>query len=264
MISQTEVAWLQTNYPNLKVNPERTEVSGELIFAAAYDTASDTFTPLTLPGQMADGVIIRSSYDIHISKNKDASALPLLRIAGNKIKICPDRHFYNSGYACLCGTVEQVNFIATDYSFQEYLERLVYPFLYEQSFYDKYHKWPWGEYAHNEAGILQSYYYAGKTVEHAEECLKKLRRQKKWARLSAILRGHRMTESNPCFCSDNKPIAKCHTDVWFGILKLRRDIKTFGISVEEKTAASSEPINDTQSLKTVQSLTPITARPTSK
>ncbi len=232
MISEAEVSWLTAHYPNLKVNKERTEISGEITFAAAYDAGSNQFTPLTLAGQTAVGVMLTGTYKILIHKGKDDKTLPRLSVVDEAIPRIPDRHFYDSGHACLCGPVEEAEFMRDDFSFPRYLEQLVYPFLYGQLHYDAHKKWPWNQYSHGSAGILESYYLAGSTPAHAEACLQKLQMDKHvWPRVRSILTGReRMNGATHCFCVPRHHI-KTHASVWFGIFKLQGDLRRFGIAI---------------------------------
>lgn len=232
MISEAEVGWLTAQYPNLKVNKERTEISGEITFTAAYDAGSNQFTPLTLTGQTAAGIVLTGTYNILINKGKDDKTLPRLKIVDETIPRIPDRHFYDSGHACLCGPVEESEFMRQDFSFPRYLEQLVYPFLYGQRYYDTYVKWPWKQYSHGSAGIFESYYLAGATPEHTAACLQKLKMDiHVWPRVRTILTGkERLTGSTHCFCVP-RHFMKTHASVWFGIFKLQGDLRRFVITI---------------------------------
>ena len=119
----------------------------------------------------------------------------------------------------------------SEFSIARYLERLVIPFLYGQSFYDIHGKWPWDEYAHGPAGIFQSYYRSGETIEHAKSCLEKLKLDKKnWPRVEAVLLGkEKLARPSKCFCLTPGKLRKCHPDARLGILKLQDTLKSASI-----------------------------------
>lgn len=234
MITEAEIAWLETNHPTLKVNAERTEVSGDLKFVATYDAEADEFTWLTSPGQTAQGVVLSNTYKVLIKKDENDRCLPILKVEVEGVKRIIDRHFYADGNACLCGPVEACEFFEQDFSFLRYLETLIVPFLYSQTFYDTYSKWPWGEYIHGTAGVFESYYRNGKTREHIEACLRQLRKDKNWPRIKAVLSGReRVVETSKCFCASPGQIRRCHSHAWTAMLKLRKDLRDQGIRLDD-------------------------------
>ncbi|HEV7449566.1 MAG TPA: hypothetical protein VGP13_03470 [Candidatus Paceibacterota bacterium] len=243
MITETEVAWLQTRYPNLTVNAARTEISGELVFAAAYDKATDTFTPLTQPGQTAPGIVLRGSYEISIKKGRNDKTLPTLQVLGNKITPILDRHFYDTGHACLCGPVEEINHMSAGISFPRYLEVLVYPFLYAQRHYDTHEEWPWKDYPHGSAGALESFYRAGSTQEHAEVCIRKIQLNVPgWPRMEKLLSGQEhVNGATNCVCGPRHKMRE-HPAVWYGLLKLRQAIAGYDLSIQKTAQQQDESV----------------------
>jgi hypothetical protein len=243
MISESEIAWLQDSHPLLVVNSERTEVTGELVFAAAYDKSIDSFTPLVKPGQAAPGLLLRGAYDILIKKGKNEKILPTLRIHGNKVTRILDRHFYGDGHACLCGPIEEVDHMNAGLSFPEYLMQLVYPFLYGQVYYDLHNKWPWNDYSHGSAGIFESYHRSGSTREHAETSIRKLRASKhEWVRIHKFLSGgERIGGATNCACGPRHKM-KEHPSVWFGLYKLRQAISAHRLSLETTEEQQSDSV----------------------
>jgi len=232
MITETEITWLESNHPTLKVNTDHTEVSGDFNFTATYDSETDKFTWLTSPGQTAPGVVLSGTYKIAIKKIEDEKLLPSLKVEIDKEKLITDRHFYPSGGACLCGPAEVYEFIKQGYSFPRYFETLVVPFLYGQTYYDLYSKWPWGEYTHGAAGVFESYSRSEKTKEHAEACLRQLQKNGDWPRIKRVLSGEeRITETSNCFCTKPKQIRRCHGYTWSAMLKLKKDIRDYRISL---------------------------------
>lgn len=229
MIPESEKQWLKEKLPTLSVSPDGSEVSGSLTFTAAYDSKTG-FTWLIQSGQVAPGEVLTATYKIRIKPGKEADDIPILTVEDDTIEKVLDRHFYTSGNACLCGPVEKQEFLRTGYSFIKYLDQLVVPFLYEQTYFDKYHKWPWGEYAHGAAGVFQSFASGNGTVEDVQVCLRQLRKDKKWDRIRAVLSGReRVTEMSKCFCTSPGKIRQCHPTAWIALLKLRSVIQRHSI-----------------------------------
>ena len=231
MITEIETQWIAEYCPTLNINQEFSEVSGLLEFRAIYN-ASDGFTWLLDQKQSSSGEILTNTYEIVITKPENSEELPLLKIEDDDSLVTINRHFNLNGTACLCGPVEKRNFISSGFSFVKYLERLVIPFLYEQTYYDKYGKWPWGEYGHGAIGIFQSLINSEEAKEDIEVCLKDLRKDKYWNRIRAILSGReRVTESSKCFCSSQEQIRSCHPWILFAIMKLRNSIRNKNVII---------------------------------
>ncbi|MBK9107364.1 MAG: hypothetical protein IPM92_03020 [Saprospiraceae bacterium] len=225
MITDDEIKWISEYCPSLNINQDRSEVSGLINFRAAYDKEGG-FTWLIDDKQMAKGEILQDSYEVLVKKADKLTELPSLQLKIDEGKINIGRHFYPDGKACLCGPAERGKFIQSGFLFTKFLERLVVPFLYEQTYFDKYEKWPWNEYAHGSAGIFQSFAFSDGTKEDIEACLQDLRKDKNWPRIKAMLSGHeRVTESSICFCNNPKQIRKCHPDILFRMAKLRSAIQ---------------------------------------
>ncbi len=237
MINEADKEWLAKYHPSLKLNSENTALSGEFPFSAAYDKSTEKFTPLTLSGQTASGIVLSGLYNIVIDQMEDKTHLPRLRVLDDNIVGNADRHFYadSGGKACLCGPAEEINFIKENISLPEYIEKLVTPFLYGQRYYDSHNNWPWKDYLHGTSGIFQSYHYGGKTIEHAKVCLQKLQADKNsWPRVKKALRGsERINGSSRCFCAKYHQIRMCDPYVWFGFLKLRKILRENGIYLND-------------------------------
>jgi hypothetical protein len=241
MISQSEKQWLKDKLPTLVVSSDGTEVSGELPFTAVYD-ADVGFTWLIDPCQTAPGEQLSATYKIRVQQSKSADDVPALKVEDDTIEKILDRHFYISGNACLCGPVEKYEFLSSGYSFIKFLQKLVIPFLYAQTYFDKHHKWPWGEYSHGVTGIFESYSRGIKSREHLDVCLVQLRKIKdKWPRIKSILAGReRLVETSKCFCGSLKQIRKCHPVAWFMVVEFCNDVRKNGINLDDYSQPADE------------------------
>lgn len=226
MINEPEKELLLKYYPELVVSADYESIVGTISFIASYDKGADMFqiiNKLNDAPSTENTLILGSTFNITITKNKDDDLLPNLSIQGDLIERSTDRHFYISGDACLCGLVENVNFKKSNMGVLEFIERLVIPFLYGQLYFDKFNKWPWKEYAHNTAGILQSFHCNEKTIENAMACLEKLKKvPNQYPVIKRVFIGQeRFTGVNKCFCGSGKEVRFCHLDTWYGLLELR-------------------------------------------
>jgi len=227
MITDEDLQWLKKYLPAITINADRTEARGSISFIASYDKDAG-LTWLLEENLKVPGEILNGTYEVLIIKSDDLNELPSLQINLDEGKINIDRHFNQTdGKACLCGPVERGEFLRSEFLFIKFLERLIIPFLYAQTYFDKHRKWPWGELAHGSAGILQSFANSEGTKEDIEACLHEFRKDKSnWPRIKAVLSGHkRLTESSVCFCQTPKQIRKCHPDVLFRMGKFRAAIQ---------------------------------------
>ncbi len=241
MITETEKAWLSKYCPGLKISQDGVEISGEISFTASYDSHTNSFTWLMSPEQTAPGKSLSNTYKVVIKKSTDVHKVPSLEIEDANLERIPDRHFYTGGKACLCGPVEEYEFMCGDFSFLHYLEKFVVPFLYGQSFYDINKKWPWDEYAHGSAGALESYYRSGHTREHAQVCIQKMQLNKnEWPRMQKLLSGEEyINGATNCICNSRHKM-KNHLAVWSGLFKLRRAVTTYRLSIKITNGQESE------------------------
>ena len=213
-------------YPELKPTTDFTALEGRIRFVASYDPAQDKFFVAgpgseTLPGERIEG-----EYGVSIrpfaGEDDEAKMLPRLYITEPTIEPLGDRHFSKGGSACVCGMSEEAGFVARGMEIEEFIERLAVPFLYAQSYYELHRKWPWGEYAHNVAGVLESFHHNG-SQESIALTLDGLRIEPaQWERLKAVLiASHPPKGHMPCVCQrDADYIRRCHPSAWEGLKRL--------------------------------------------
>lgn len=233
MITDSEIQWLKKHCPALQVSEDRTEVSGDISFTAAYDTETGLFTWLLPPKTEAPGLIFQETYKILIKKHKNEKRMPSLRISNGQTEWDVKRHYYEDGRACLNGPVEEHQFMKKEFSFLQYFEMRVIPFLYGQKFYDEYHKWPWAEYAHCAAGILESFFASDRSKEMAEICFDRLKNEKSWSRVKSTLLGGRLPESSKCLCGSSRQLRLCHGTSLFKIMNFRQILSEYSIPITD-------------------------------
>lgn len=231
MLTGSDEHWLRRKYPTLV--PGGCGVAGEIEFTATYDARTNRF--LILPNQAAEelpGVTLSGAFQIRITERpgKASSHLPALFVDG--IEPTPDRHFnQRDRSACLCSPFDEGDFLRPEFHFPIYLEQLVIPFLYGQVFYSMHARWPWAEYAHGAAGVLEAYSKIH-DPNRAEECLSQLQQDLSWPRIRSALRQHPHVKGHtPCFCAKMDHIRRCHPGALEGARRLQQDLKTRGISV---------------------------------
>lgn len=225
MLKPGDEEWLSKLHPCLAVVDGA--VRGTIEFTASYDSGRNLFRLLddSEPAQ-TDGIVLAGKFTIRIEKRtaKVFSSLPALFI--EEVEPVPDRHFGADKSACLCSSLEEDEFLKPELQFQPFIERLVIPFLYGQSFYTLNNSWPWPEYAHYATGLLESYGQCPDPAK-AEAFLQTLTKfRDSWPTIRAALQQKDYIKGHtPCFCSKKDQIRRCHPKALRGIQQLQADIK---------------------------------------
>lgn len=240
MLTEEDVEWLKSFYPQLVVNTDRTEVQGELFFAGAYNKENNQFLVLRKDTENTiGGFVLEGSYKLKITQREAnspvGSKLPALIFESGQVDLVRDRHFNGADTsACVCGPIEEEKYLTRGYKFRTFFDEFVVPFLYEQKYYDLNNKtWPWGEYGHGSIGIFASYFQFGDPM-YIPSILERLKKDIHWNGTVKLLlskkgyvKGHTI-----CWCGKNKPLRNCHVETWEGINKLRQDLKKNNIKNE--------------------------------
>jgi hypothetical protein len=123
-------------------------------------------------------------------------------------------------------------FFPKGFNMEDYLEKLVVPFLYEQTFFAKYNRWPWGQLAHGYPGYFEEFLETNEDEINKEYVLKILETMIFYENRKCVsfvldntLKGH-----FPCFCGSGKKIRNCHSVIFKTLTKLRSMIKKYKIN----------------------------------
>ncbi len=231
MITKKEIHWLNYNFPDLKVDEENGVIEGTVWFNSVYDSVSNKFTAFPEPGMDFVGTVLEGKYEIKITDSKKERRVPKLQLFIDQSKWIPNRHFYDTGEgnACLAGPVEEDDLFTRGYSFYEYFEIFVVQFLYAQAYYDKFGKWPWFGYAHNAAGILESFSKSIKTKEQTLACLKRLQGSNRWTEVRLIIGGR--FDGRKCLCGSKHLLNKCHPHLIWVARDFCSTCRQYGLSM---------------------------------
>lgn len=231
MIASEDEQWLALNYPGLV--PRGSGVVGTIDFAATYNQELDRFLILS-DGVVDDvgGVRLSCRYGIQINERqaKGYSGLPAVHVDG--LDMVDDRHFSRiDNSACLCSPLEEKVFLQPFFDFRRFLEQLVIPFLYGQSFFSENHCWPWKEYAHGATGLLESFDDANiVNVDELREFLGTLALDLiAWQHIRAALQRGNVKGHTSCFCPKKDHIRRCHPKALAGLRRLQLLVKELSI-----------------------------------
>lgn len=224
LIEDEDLEWLQENFPELTyVRSRPSTISGMLAFGMEYYPAMKSFDVLQFSetAKSKDNLIY-DSYKIEIELQKSMGTIwPKVFETGNRIPRMADYHCYPDGLLCLTTPFEEAIYSKDGFNLKEFLTNIVVPSLYEQSYYQKYGEWPWGEYSHGVNGLLESFGNNYKELSFYQklDALYKISQEKL---LDIYLNRNDNPYSLLCPCGSCKKFQACHIKAFKGYLMLKR------------------------------------------
>lgn len=145
--------------------------------------------PVMNEGEVLDRFSIRISFPEGINK------LPEIQEIGGRIPRTAERH--NSG--AICTDVPELILLRGKYSLVSYLDGPVRTYFFGQMMVERGEEWPFGEWEHGKAGLLQAYgeileVEGETTIRRFLDCLAHKKVKGHW----------------PCPCGSGKRIRDCH------------------------------------------------------
>lgn len=229
-LDKEDVEFIKERYPALIISQENPlKISGILKFHAKFQEEE-----------------IRDNYEIEL-EHVEGRVFPRIKEIGSKIadvarekrKRLEDMHI-NTGdvnSVCLCSPLEEKLYEKQDLSVRSFIEKYVVPFFYEQSYFSKNNRWPWGEYGHGIIGVLESY-LDYKTEEETvrlflqvlkEHCLKY---NINYNRYGEQLKQKTIKGRNRCpVCVSGMRWEKCHEKSLEALRKLKKDMGIFSVEI---------------------------------
>jgi hypothetical protein len=166
-LSEQDKKWLAENYPGLELKDGN--ISGTMVFRASYNDQTQIFNIIRDP-IIGDTKYLDVSFSIRITErdDKSLSRLPAVYVEGATEHISRDKT------TCLCSPLEEDEFLEPEFRLQDFLDKLVAPFLYGQVFFRQEKRWPWQDYGHGAVGLFESYLKI-QDPSKVKNCLDKLR-----------------------------------------------------------------------------------------
>lgn len=98
---------------------------------------------------------IEDSYNLKIMLHNYPKEVPIVIETGNRIPPKPENHINSNGTICLGNRLECYE--RFDHNLSCFIKNILIPFLYANSFKERYKKYPWKQLAHFSWGILEYY-----------------------------------------------------------------------------------------------------------
>ena len=201
-------------FPNLRLcedSPGQWVIRGKLSFSASFQNVSieDTFLVM---------IVLPKDYP---------QSPPVVQEAGGRIPA--DFHQNPDRTLCLGIPIEVRQRFKKEPTLLAFVEKLLIPYLYSYSYFEKYGKIPFGEFAHGGKGIREYYQELFKTddIYIVLELLKIM--------ANGSYRGHHL-----CPCNSGKILRKCHGPLILRFIKeypkeiFSRDFLYILINLEDK------------------------------
>jgi hypothetical protein len=144
-----------------------------------------------------------------------------------------DLHTYADGTTCLCVKPAEAQYFPDKFCFQKFVEELVVPFFYAQSYFEQNGTWPWETYSHGSLGWLEWYFDQGAALPTViKGFINHLQSQSDWKRMHRTLTRKGGPKSHrACLCGSSKSYWNCHQKAFRGLRKLIIEAKTFRIKI---------------------------------
>ncbi len=182
-VKKLRIDWEQIidEYPGLSLVQEHDGFSliGKLKFNANYKT-----------------IPIADSYDVKIILHNYPEDVPIAIETGNRILKNKDNHISSDGIMCLGNRLECHE--RFNHRLSNFIKDILIPFLYANSFKERYGKYPWHQLAHFSTGILE--YYQEKL---------NLTRQEVITLFQNIRKFHQTKGHSPCLCGKTTRFRNC-------------------------------------------------------
>lgn len=235
--------WLRKNYPELVPYKEKDgteKIIGKLKFDMVYYEENKPYVLNPTPPQLENGFHIRDVYDLKIILQAgNHSELPRVYETSGRIQEnarqrslpLSDLHINGDDSGCLCLNVDEVRYLPDGFKLEHYIPRLVVPFFFAQSYFEKHGTWPWGQWGHGVSGLLEWYL---KQPQITNEKLDIFVQQALALSDGPELKRHLMKKSgikghHPCICGSTNKFRNCHIDAMRGLRKLKEDMHDLGV-----------------------------------
>ncbi len=240
MWSDEDLQWLQT--AKLPLYHKGQFVEGWVPFKALYDGQQVVINPSAVDiARLADkGMLIEDRYKVRI-RWQPGYKYPFTEEIGGRVealsaslgKRLADLHVYETlpNFLCDSGPRDLTRAFDKTFNLEKYITNFLIPRLYAQSYYEKYHDWPWGELSHHFLGLFEWFARAANItredlVTTARDIIK-LTGEK----LFFYLLSKKYGANHRCVCNSGDKVKNCHNDMLRGIWRMREMKRQYGLTL---------------------------------
>lgn len=211
ILSKKDTEWITTQYPGLTVDLNEKTIVGDIGFLRSYNdyVIEDTYS-IKVVLETPFGSILPKVYELSTKIQDTAIRYNKKNLEDLHINAKKDNSF------CLSIYQKENECFESGFTIQEFFEKCLEEFLFWQSYYAKFGKAPWDEYAHGTLGLVELYAENGIT-------LSEIRKQIDLKELSRYVY-HYDCIHDKCLCGEAKSMKKCHPLIHKGIEKIKSDL----------------------------------------
>lgn len=208
-------------FPSLVVNA-RTSVSGTLAVCGAWQGENLVLNPseAELADDEVQATFLVDNFKVEIGSTASG---PYLKVLGTRLQETAERyglklldlHVYPNHTVCFAAPQQIDADWASGMTPTKFIWQYVLPFLYEQAFFDRHGRWPWGELAHGSIGLIE--WLGRKRNPTNGDILRTILLLKSSGENAKRLIQIRARRHHQCPCGSGKQLRYCHPDLKPGI-----------------------------------------------
>lgn len=231
-IIEKDKAVITDSYPELNFTINPTRINGQFRFSAAYDEKENTYIKNPDISFYKNLIIIQDAYEIEVEfVKKEDQVCPVVKEIGGRIEKTAKKHGFEltevhvnpNKTLCVAGPFDNY----CNLTLIEYLDRPLLQFLYDQSYFEQYGRWPRGEYSHGLLGLLENYTERvdGGTEGIQKEFFEIFGKTGQLENLKRFLANTKIKGHHPCICQSGLRYRNCHPKVLKAFWHLQDSLK---------------------------------------
>jgi hypothetical protein len=234
LISSADLEWLKYNYPGMYFVRGQNFLQGCLWFEMGYSFYSGSAI-INPERNMAskDFLIIEDAYDLIIDFEALTGRAKVREMGGRILRTkekwgfasLSDVHMYSDNSLCLCPEPEEMLRLPNGFILKDFIYNLLIPYLYYQSYLEKYGKEPWKSRSHGDLGILESYVDQFPSKTPPKDIVAQYVESLTFNLKNTILSNKSYKVDSLCLCRSNKFFRNCHKEAFEGYKKIFSDYR---------------------------------------
>lgn len=203
-----------------------TSIAGTLTICGTMQGGKLILNPLEdqLVDAEAQATFLVDSFNVEIGCTESG---PYLKMLGSRSAKTAERygiplidlHIYSDQSVCFAAPQQIADEWSRGLNVTDFIWRYSLPFLYQQGFYERHGRWPWGELTHGVLGLLE---WLGRIPNPASgDILRTVLCLESGGDHARNLVGRRARRHHPCPCGKGERLGVCHPDVKPGIDAIR-------------------------------------------
>lgn len=228
MILNKDLDWLEAFYPGMIYIPSLNILRGCLWFKMVYRPVEDICIINPQVDEDFDGgIFLEDVYELDVEFNELHTGAKVRETAG-RLRWAAEKwrrdlidiHVYSDNSLCLHPSPEDAIKFSDGFTVESFFTRLLIPYLFYQSFFEKTGREPWRGSSHGDLGILESYKREFLIKMPSKNILERYLDALSMTLRKTILDRHPIKSNELCLCNSGRLFNACHIDANAGYQKL--------------------------------------------